>query len=60
MMNVILTNYRLPQHMWGKAILLAKYLLNRTLDYIWKERKFSYNYLKVWGYINKVFASSCK
>lgn len=64
MMNAMLNSSGLPQNMWGEAVLSANYLLNKVprkkLDKtpyeLWKGRKPSYNYLKVWGCLAKVLA----
>ena len=50
--------------MWGEAVLSANYLLNKvprkyedkTPYELWKGRKPSYNYLKMWGCLAKVKA----
>ena len=62
MMNVMLISSRLPQNLWGEALLSANYILNRlphkkldkTLYELWKGRSPSYKYLKVWGCLAKV------
>ena len=54
--------------MWGEAILSANYLLNKvprkkvdkTPYELWKGRKPSYKYLKVWGCLAKVMAPTPK
>ena len=55
MMNVMLISSGLPQNMWGEAILIANYLLNKALEKkakktpyeLWKGIKSSYKYLRV-------------
>jgi transposase InsO family protein len=62
MMNALLISSGLPQNMWGEAVLTANYLLNKiplknkdvTPYELWKGRKPSYKYLKVWGCLAKV------
>ena len=62
MMNAMLLSSGLPQNMWGEAILSSNYLLNRvprkkqdkTPYELWKGRRPSYKYLKVWGCLAKV------
>ena len=62
MMNVMLISLRLPQNLWGKALLSANYILNRlphkkldkTPYELWKGRSPSYKYLKVWWCLVKV------
>ena len=62
MMNAMLISSGLPQNMWREAILTANYLLNKvpkkkiekTLYELWKGRKPSYNYLRIWGCLAKV------
>ena len=51
MMNATLISSRLPQNIWGEAILTANYLLNKapkksrkTPYELWKGRKPSYKY----------------
>ncbi|WCJ29313.1 Retrovirus-related Pol polyprotein from transposon TNT 1-94 [Euphorbia peplus] len=64
MMNAMLSSSGLPQNMWGEAVLSANHLLNKiprkkvgkTPHELWKGRKPSYNYLKVWGCLAKVMA----
>ncbi|KZV28460.1 hypothetical protein F511_03263 [Dorcoceras hygrometricum] len=61
MMNALLTNSGLPQNLWGEAILTANHILNKiphkgkdeTPYELWKGRKPSYKYLKVWGCLEK-------
>ena len=61
-MNALLLSYGLPQNMWGEAILSANYILNRIPHKktnkspyeLWKGRRPSYKYLKVWGFLAKV------
>ncbi|KAL6344924.1 hypothetical protein AAG906_006685 [Vitis piasezkii] len=56
MMNAMLISSSLPQNMWGEAILTANYLLNKvpkkkaekTPYELWKGRKPSYTYLRMW------------
>ncbi|RVW17127.1 Retrovirus-related Pol polyprotein from transposon TNT 1-94 [Vitis vinifera] len=62
MMNAMLISSSLPQNMWGEAILTANYLLNKvpkkkaekTSYELWKGRKPSYTYLRMWGCLAKV------
>ncbi|KAL6312007.1 hypothetical protein AAG906_017660 [Vitis piasezkii] len=62
MMNAMLISSSLPQNMWGEAILIANYLLNKvpkkkaekTSYELWKGRKPSYTYLRMWGCLAKV------
>ncbi|WJZ96894.1 hypothetical protein VitviT2T_015540 [Vitis vinifera] len=62
MMNAMLISSSLPQNMWGEAILIANYLLNKvpkkkaekTPYELWKGRKPSYTYLRMWGCLAKV------
>ncbi|KAD6118818.1 hypothetical protein E3N88_10089 [Mikania micrantha] len=61
-MNAMLISSGMSQDMWGEAILLATYLLNKipfkkkdvTPYELWMGRKPSYKYLKVWGCLAKV------
>ena len=62
MMNAMLLSSGLPQNMWGEAILSSNYLLNKvprkkedkTPYELWKGRRPSYKYLRVWGCLAKV------
>ena len=62
MMNALLLSSGLPQNLWGEAILSANYILNRIPHKktnkspyeLWKGRRPSYKYLKVWGCLAKV------
>ena len=62
MMNALLLSFGLPQNLWGEAILSANYILNRIpqkktnkFPYeLWKGRRPSYKYLKVWRRLAKV------
>ena len=62
MMNALLLSSRLPQNWWGEAILSANYILNRIPQKktnkspydLWKGRRPSYKYLKVWGCLAKM------
>ena len=62
MMNAMLINSGTPQNLWREAILSANHILNKiplkrkdiTLYELWKGKKTSYNYLKVWGCLAKV------
>ena len=64
MMNAMLISSRLPQNLWGEALLLANYILNKlphkkldkTPYTLWKGRSPSYKYLKVWECLVKVMA----
>ena len=62
MMNALGIESGLANDMWGEAVLTANYLLNKppykqldkTPYELWKGRKPSYQYLKVWGCLAKV------
>ena len=62
MMNALLLSFGLPQNLWGEAILSSNYILNRIPHKktnkspyeLWKGRRPSYKYLKVWGCLAKV------
>ena len=62
MLNSLLIQSGLSDEMWGEAVLTANYLLNKlphkkldkTPYELWKGRKPSYKYLKVWGCLAKV------
>ena len=62
MMNAMLVSSGLPQNMWGEAILSANYILNKvprkkvdkTPYELWKGRKPSYKFLRMWGCLAKV------
>ena len=62
MMNALLLSSGLPQNLLGEAILSANYILNRIPHKktnkspyeLWKGRRPSYKYLKVWGCLAKV------
>ena len=62
MMNAMLISSGVNREMWGDAILSANYLLNKiplknrdeTPYELWRKRKPSYKYLKVWGCLAKV------
>lgn len=62
MMNAMLISSGLPQNLWGEAILSANHILNKIPHKdkvespyeLWKGRKPSYKYLKVWGCLAKV------
>ena len=62
MMNALLLSSGLPQNLWGEANLSANYILNRIPQKktnkspyeLWKGRRPSYKYLKVWGRLAKV------
>ena len=57
MMNALLLSSGLPQNLWEEAILSANYILNRIPHKktnkspykLWKGRRPSYKYLKVWS-----------
>ena len=61
-MNALLISSGLPQNLWGEVVLTANYILNKiplksknvTPYELWKGRKPSYKYLKVWGCLAKV------
>ena len=65
MMNAMLISSRLPQNLWGEALLSANYILNKlphkklnkTPYSLWKGQSPSYKYLKVWGCLTKVMVS---
>ena len=60
MMNAMLISSGLPQNMWSEAILSSNCLLNKvpqkkkTLYKLWKDKRPSYKYLRVWGCLGKV------
>ena len=62
MMNALLSSSGLPPNLWGEAILSTNYILNRIPQKktnkspyeLWKGRRPSYKYLKVWGCLAKV------
>ena len=62
MMNVMLIRFGLPQNLWRETILSTNRVLNKipnkkndvTPYELWKGRKPSYKYLKVWGYLAKI------
>lgn len=62
MVNAMIVSSGVNQSMWGEAILLANYLLNKiprkekneTPYELWMRRKPSYKYLRVWGCLAKV------
>ena len=62
MMNALLLSFGLPQNLWGETILSVNYILNRIPHKktnkspyeLWKGRRPSYKYLKVWGCLVKV------
>ena len=62
MMNALLLSSGLPQYLWGEAILSTNYILNqiphkktnKSPYELWKGRRPSYKYLKVWGCLAKV------
>ena len=68
MMNAMLISSGSPQNLWGEAILSPNYILNRippkrtnqTPYELWKGHKPSYNYLKLWGCLEKVAVPSPK
>ena len=68
MMNAMLISSGLPQNMWGEAILSSNYLLNRiprkkqdkTPYELWKGRRPSFKYLRVWGCLAKVVVPTPK
>ena len=61
-MNALLYSSGLPQNLWGEAILMTNFILNRvphgntqqTPYEKWKGRMPNLNYLKVWGCLTKV------
>ena len=61
-MNALLNSSRLPQNLWGEAVLTASFILNRVPHQKtqqdpyekWKGRMPNMNYLKVWGCLAKV------
>nr|GEW99844.1 retrovirus-related Pol polyprotein from transposon TNT 1-94 [Tanacetum cinerariifolium] len=62
MVTAMLISFGMSQDMWGEAILMATYLLNKiprkdkeeTPYELWMGRKPSYQYLRVWGCLAKV------
>ena len=60
----MLVSFDAPQNLWGEALLIANYILNRVphkkLDLIlfelWHGRTPSYNYIKIWECLAKVLA----
>ena len=62
MMNAMLISSGISQNMWGEVVLTINYLLNKVLKKkvektpyeLWKGRKPSYKYLRVWGCLAKV------
>ncbi|CAH9125353.1 unnamed protein product [Cuscuta epithymum] len=68
MMNAMLVSSGLSQNMWGEAILTSNYLLNKvprkkydkTPYELWKGKRPSYQYLKVWGCLAKVLVPTPK
>ena len=62
MMNALLLSSGLPKNLWGEARLFINYILNRIPQKksnqspyeLWKCRRPSYKYLKVWGCLAKV------
>ncbi|KAK9944760.1 hypothetical protein M0R45_010310 [Rubus argutus] len=62
MMNAMLISSGAPQNLWGEALLSSNYILNKLLHKkldktpyeLWKGRRPSYKYLKVWGCLAKV------
>ena len=62
MMNALLLSSGLPKNFLGEAILSANYILNRmpqkksnqSLYELWKGRRPSYKYLRLWGRLAKV------
>ena len=62
MMNALLLSSGLPQNLWGEAMFSANYILNRIPQKktnkspyeLWKGRRPSYKYLKVWECLAKV------
>jgi len=68
MMNAMLISSELAQNIWGEAILSSNYFLNKipqkkeekTLYELWKGRRPSYKYLRVWGVSSKSYYSDTK
>ena len=62
MMNAMLISSGLPRNMCGEAILSSNYLLNKvprkkeekTPYELWKGKRSSYKYLRVWGCLAKM------
>ena len=62
MMNAMLISSGLPQNLCGETILSANYILNKlprkktkkTPYELWKGKKLSYQFLKVWGCLAKM------
>ena len=68
MMNAMLISFGLPQNMCGEAILSSNYFLNNVLRKkeektpyeLWKGKRPSYKYLRVWGCLAKVVVPTPK
>ena len=68
MINSMLINSGLPKYMWGEALNTACHILNRvplkhmdkTPYELWRKRKTSLNYLRVWGCLAKVLVPEHK
>ena len=68
MCNAMLLSSGLPENMWGDAVMSANYLLNRiprknqelTPYELWKGKKPSYKFLRVWGCLAKVLVPEPK
>ena len=68
MMNSMLLSSGAPQNLWGEALLSANYILNKvphkkthkTPYELWKGRRPSYKYLRVWGCLAKVMVTKPK
>ncbi|KAL8120719.1 hypothetical protein AgCh_017774 [Apium graveolens] len=62
MINNMLINSGLSKYMWGEDLNMACHILNRvplkhmekTPYELWRKRKTSVNYLRVWGYLTNV------
>ena len=62
MVNITLINSGVPENLWGGALMISCYILNRipfknsdkTLYTIWKNRNPNLDHLKVWGCLVKI------
>ncbi|KAL8093519.1 hypothetical protein AgCh_035404 [Apium graveolens] len=68
MINSMLINSGLPKYMWGEALNTAGHILNRvplkhmdkTPYELWRKRRTSLSYLRVWGCLAKVLVPEHK
>jgi len=64
MVNSMHVSSGAPQNLWGEALLITNYILNRVTHKklglipfkLWNGRTSSYQYLKMWGCLAKVLA----